>query len=377
MSKSNGFYHLTEARELRGFSVTELAEKIGVSRQVIYKYENGLQVPSAPVQQSIIQELDFPYSFFEFSESKADIMSRPIFFRDMKTNLQKNRSMASRWLQLLCSHVEYLQEYLELNEVNCPDFDIQDIFHLADTEIDVFAEKLRRFWGLGNGPISNLTQLLENNGFIIFRKLLQADKMDACSLVKDGRPYILINTYKKTCSRDLMNLAHELGHVVLHQGVSIEDLHKKETFELVEHQAWRFAEAFLMPPSVFIPEVGYPTLSQFKSLKLRWRTSIAAMVKYCRDFEVFDKAKAQYFFREMARQKMNKEEPYDTEMEIEKSSILFECANILSDEGIKTHMEMLDDSGLNEEDYCELIAAPDGFFSVKKNRPRLKLLPTV
>ena len=37
---------LTEGRELRGLSVAELAEQIGVTRQSIYKYENGTQAPS-------------------------------------------------------------------------------------------------------------------------------------------------------------------------------------------------------------------------------------------------------------------------------------------------------------------------------------------
>ncbi len=374
MSKSNGFYHLTEARELRGKTVTELAEAIGVSRQTVYKYESGMQIPSAEIQKTIISELDFPYQFFAFSESKVDINSRPVFFRDMKTNMAVKRKMAYRWLQLLCDHVEYLEEYLDINQVNIPDFDIRDIFQIKDTDIDVLAEQLRRFWGLGNGPISNLTQLLENNGFIILRKRLDAEKMDACSLIKDGRPFILINTYKQTCSRDLMDLGHELGHVMLHQGVSEEDLKNKEVFELVEHQAWRFAQAFLMPPSVFIPEVGYPTLSHLKALKTRWRISIAAMVKYCHDFGIIDDAKYQYFYREMARQKILKEEPYDKELEIEKSSVLFECEQLLANEGIKNHMEMLDDSGLNKQDYCELIAAPENYLGTEIIKPKLRIV---
>ena len=34
---------LTEGRELRGLSVAELAEQIGVTRQSIYKYENQVK----------------------------------------------------------------------------------------------------------------------------------------------------------------------------------------------------------------------------------------------------------------------------------------------------------------------------------------------
>lgn len=374
LSKSNGFYCLTEARELRGMTVNDLAQATGLSRQTIYKYENGTQTPSAETQQLIISALGFPYTFFEYPKTSNDFSSRPIFFRDMKTNLATKRKMAYRWLQVLCNHVDYLQNYLELNPVNVPDFDYPDVLSMTDEEIDIAADNLRRFWGLRNGPISNVTQLLENNGFIILRKYLDADKMDACSIIKDGRPYILINTYKQTCSRDLMNLCHELGHVILHQGISIENLMDKTTFELIEHQAWRFAEAFLMPPSTFIFEVGYPTLSHFKTLKLRWRTSIAGMIKYCLDYGIIDKEKYQYFYREMARQGIRKAEPYDDTIAVEQSTVLLECEQLLIAEGIKSQWEMLDESELNDNDYCELIAAPKDYFGISNNKPRLRLV---
>ena len=373
LSKSSGFYHLTEARELRGITVADLAHAVSVSRQTVYKYECGAQIPSAEIQQAIISTLDLPYSFFENHETKADVAERTIFFRDMKTNLMTKRRMAYRWLQILCDHVDYLQQYLELNEVNLPEFDIQDALKISDAEIDIYAEKLRRYWKLGNGPINNLTQLLENNGFIILRKYLDAEKMDACSVIRDGRPYILINTYKQTCSRDLMNLGHELGHIILHQGIAKEELENKDIFNKIEHQAWRFAQAFLMPPTVFIQEVGYPTLSHFKTLKLRWRISLAAMIRYCYDFSIIDGVKYQYFYREMARQGFIKEEPYDSEMTVEHSTVLLECEQILSDNGIKNHNEMLEDSCLNERDYCELLAAPENYFGFN-NRPKLRLL---
>lgn len=39
-------YRLTEACELRGLRASELAEKIGVSRQSVQKYEAGTQNPA-------------------------------------------------------------------------------------------------------------------------------------------------------------------------------------------------------------------------------------------------------------------------------------------------------------------------------------------
>lgn len=374
MNSTNQVYRITEARELRGLTVAELASAIGITRQTVYKYENGTQIPGHETMERICNVLDFPYPFFSEPRKTQDISDRTVFFRDMKTNQEKSRKMAHRWLQLLCDQVNFYESKLDLPEVRLPDFDLPEPCDLTNEDIDIAAEKLRRFWGLGDGPINNVTQLLENNGFIILRKYLEAEKMDACSLVMNGRPIILINTYKQTCARDIMNLAHELGHVILHMGISTSDLTHANQFELLEDQAWRFAKAFLMPPVVFQNEVGYPTLSHFITLKRRWRVSIAAMIMYCCDLGIIDESRKQYFFREMTRQKIRKEEPLDSDLQIEHSSILRDCEKLFVEHGLYTKRELYEESKLNESDYCELINVPNDYLAPVSIRPKLRLI---
>ena len=375
MSASKRIYRLSEARELRGLTVSELSQVIGVSRQAVYRYENGTQMPSPEVFHNICSSLQFPMSFFSTPRTTQDISDRPMFFRDMKTNQEKYRKIAYRWLQILCDQVATFENYLDLPAVVFPDYDIADPAELTNEDIDVFAEKLRKFWGLGNGPIDNVTQLLENNGFIIFRKRIEAEKMDACSLIVNGRPYILINTNKQTCSRDIMNLAHEVGHVILHQSISFTDIMSSSIFEMLEDQAWRFAKSFLMPPTVFQHEVGYPTLQHFIALKSRWRTSIASMIMHCCDLGIIDEAKKQYFFREMTRMKIRKQEPLDDELTVESSSLLRDCESIMVENGLSTKRELFESTCLNEHDYCELLNLPYDYLSPKPNRPALRLVP--
>lgn len=374
MPQNNAFYRLTEAREMRGLTVAELAERINVTRQVVYRYENGTQVPSDDVAQRIQHALDMPSSFFAAPRSGIDISDRTIFFRDMKTNQEKNRKMARRWLQILHDHILRMEEYLDFPTVNLPDLDLPDYSTLTNEDIELAAEKLRRSWGLGDGPISNVTQLLENNGFIILRKHMPAEKMDACSMLVQGRPCVLINTYKQTCSRDIMNLAHELGHLILHQEVSVEDLESNAAFNTIEDQAWRFAKAFLMPPVVFSAEVGYPTLQRFISLKRRWRVSIAAMILYCCDLYIINDARKQYFFREMTRLKMRKEEPLDNDLPVEHSSLLLDAEKLIVDNNILTREKLFELSNLNLSDYCELLNVPTSYFKPISIKPRLRLI---
>ena len=60
---------LTEGRELRGLSVAELAEQIGVTRQSIYKYENGTQAPSEETVERTQPSRFFLHILFRHSRS--------------------------------------------------------------------------------------------------------------------------------------------------------------------------------------------------------------------------------------------------------------------------------------------------------------------
>ena len=50
---------------------------------------------------------------------------------------------------------------------------------ISNESIEETAAQARRFWGLGDGPISNVTWLLENKGAVVSRTILGADTLDA------------------------------------------------------------------------------------------------------------------------------------------------------------------------------------------------------
>jgi len=370
----NPIYRLCEARELRGYSVAELAEKLGVTRQVVYKYEGGMQRPSNETMDRIIEILDFPLSFFSSPHMGVQIGDRPVFFRNMKTNIEKNRKMAKRWLQLLVDRVAEYERELEIQKADLPPVDIDDFQAIDMEDVDALAEKTRRYWGLGDGPISDLTLLMENNGIVIAHKDLETDKLDACSLIANGRPCVLVNTNKQTGARVLSDLAHELGHLIMHQNVEEHDIANAATLDLIERQAWRFAGSFLMPPASFTNELGYPSISKYVLLKKRWRTSIASMIMHSYDLCVITEERKQYFFRELSRNNMRKNEPFDDVLRIEKSSLLFECEQEIMRAGLRNKDELLQASGLNATDYCSLISAPEDYYRPQPRHPKLRLV---
>ena len=86
---------ITEAREARAMSMGDLADKIGVTRQSVSKYEKGIISPSPQVLQSISLLLNFPVDFFYKSETEVTAGQSPLFFRS-KSNIAKKTKKASQ-----------------------------------------------------------------------------------------------------------------------------------------------------------------------------------------------------------------------------------------------------------------------------------------
>jgi Zn-dependent peptidase ImmA (M78 family) len=70
-------------------------------------------------------------------------------------------------------------------------------------------------WGLGTGPRPNLLQLCESRGIRVFALAPFADAVEAYSIWRNDIPYVFL-ARRKAPERLRFDLAHELGHLVLH-----------------------------------------------------------------------------------------------------------------------------------------------------------------
>ena len=72
--------------------------------------------------------------------------------------------------------------------------------------------------------------------------------------------FIAVAQGEKPKGRIFFDMAHELGHILLHPWSESLDLISKEEFKSRENQANRFASAFLLPKESFLQEIQvYPT----------------------------------------------------------------------------------------------------------------------
>ena len=75
---------------------------------------------------------------------------------------------------------------------------------------------VRAGWGLAPGPVHNVTRLLESHGCVVFAHPFGHRKLDAFSARMAGRPAFIHINEDLPPDRWRYTLAHELGHLVMH-----------------------------------------------------------------------------------------------------------------------------------------------------------------
>ena len=275
--------NLRLARLFHGLTLAELGADVGVSKQFLGRIEIGREsAPSAVVERNICERLAVLPEFFRRVDT-APIADEQCHFRKQLTTKAMLRQMARARGEMLKRLLDVLDEHLEL-----PAYRIHESEPLSADAIEQAAERCRELWGLGRGPLKNLTRTAENAGAVVMRVSGLADEIDAVSFAT-RRPLIVLNNEKRSTCRSRFAIAHELGHFALHSGILTGD-------RLTEDQANRFASSFLMPRATFAPEcarasrgsrLNWPVLSE---LKLRWGVSKAAILYRGKQLGVFDDA---------------------------------------------------------------------------------------
>lgn len=326
---------LTEAREVNGLTQVALVRLLGesISTASVSQYETGATTPSPQVLNMLASRLGFPSSFFFRGETFDD--NRATFFRSKASASGSAKRMAGWKLRWAGRVVSYLDAYLELpgraNLVPVPvDPSVFDQDLLEDA-----ATSLRRHWGLGDGAISDLVLLAENQGFIISRQRLFEQREDALSRAEmDGvRDYILINADKASTVRSRFDLAHEIAHMTLHRHLT--ESQRRAHHAMIEKQAHHFASAFLLPAERFASQVHYPSLDLLLALKERWKVSVSAMTMRCRALGLIDEPGFRNLRKQLSWRGWTRREPLDDSIQAELPRLLPRAFSTLFDAGLQ------------------------------------------
>ena len=194
------------------------------------------------------------------------------------------------------------------------------------SQIEEAANQVRIQWKLGSGSIDNMQYALESNGIIVTSTRKAASEIDAFSQKVrigkgPGQVYVYVIALalgEKPIERLRFDMAHELGHILLHPWEESNEYLDRDAFNAREKQANMFASALLLPKQSFTRDVTpYATeINYYKQLKKKWRVSIQAMMYRARQLEIISGNQFSYMMRQISQNGWRKKEPGDVPGEL-------------------------------------------------------------
>ena len=348
MSKSFNGQRLRQARLYNGLSINELADMLSVTKQAISQYETQNVTPEFEKMRIITEKLNFPSSYF-FQEDIYEVNTKTTYFRALLSANKNARLQQQIKLKHLAIIYQVLSKYLEFPPLNIPKIEYENNLDFEQIALD-----LRNYWGIGEKPIDNISNLLERNGIIVASYPVNQDNIDAYSqkikVEGSDRYIVVLSNDKNLAARSNFDAAHELGHILLHDwNIDLEEL-SREDFKQQEREANYFAAAFLLPKNAFLRDISlYPRdLKYYIELKKKWKVSISAMLIRANCLGVITDNQYQYLMKQMATNNWRKHEPLDDILIKQEPVLLNKSIEILLQNKIFNAKEFMEELAENK-----------------------------
>ena len=286
-------------RQLRKENQAEFAAALGISQGAVSKMEVGAVTPPDQFFEKLAASTGFLGDFFE----KPLPQARPLsLHRSQKSLVALERDYLNAKSFIMTEQIERMMELAqEKLEMSVEPIPVQNKVGAVQA-----AKIVRTKLGLGTGPIENLTEVLEQKaGLVIVADHFGTMFSDALTVMFENKtPVVFLNKGKGEGDRWNFNIAHELGHQIMHRQIIAAD---KE----VEDQANAFAAEFLMPEEGIKADLsGQVTLQTLAGLKMRWKVSMNALAYRLKDVGGSTGAnKSRYLFMQLSRYGYRKQEP--------------------------------------------------------------------
>lgn len=287
------------ARQLRGFQQGEAAASLGVPSVELSRVETGLKEPTETLLDAASKLFALPAEFFKQTDTVygAPVSVHPMWRK--KTDVpapEVHRIIAELNIRII--HLRRLLEATDLDPARkIPRFDSDSY----GNDPAAIADLVRRFWQVPEGPIADLTALVEDAGIIVAHSDFGGSSISGVTFSIAGMPPLVVLNSTQPADRMRFTLAHELGHIVMHRFPTPQ----------MEDEANQFASNLLLPTEDVKPyfagrKVDLPLLA---ALKPQWRVSMASLVFAAKRAGALNEGQAQYLWKQFNVHKIKLREP--------------------------------------------------------------------
>lgn len=345
------------ARQLRNLSQAEVADRSGVSQAQISKIEHSLSNPSSETVPKLATALGLPESFFYQPDRLygLPLSVHPPMFRKKRSVSQSELERISAELNVRFLHLRRLLRAAEIDVApRVPRLEPEE-----NGGPEAIARLLRQVWCLPTGHIRDLTAAAEEAGIMVVPCEFGGADVDGVSLWVAGLPPCVFLNKQQPADRMRFSLAHEIGHLVMHQLPSA----------TMEVEANLFAGELLMPRADITTQFSRVTLARLAEMKPHWRVSMQALLVTAHRVGAVTPNQARYLWMQMSAAGYRLREPPEIDFEPEKATVMRDV--------VRLHLESL---GYSLSDLANAVHLSEAEFAwmydleLPTKRPPLRLI---
>lgn len=364
---------LQSVRELNGLSRKELADKLNLSEQAIWQYENQYTVPKFEVANELKKIFNVKAQFFytePFITNISDVET--IAYRAEDREARKKTKMETTFIDFTSYFLNKFESKLNLPTTTLSLLRDESI-HLYNMnletndrlhQIERIAENAREKLDVKTN--SELLYKLELSGIYILEKNM-GPSIDAYSTwTNQEKPFIILGNKKKSAVRRNFDLAHELGHLLLHYKIDMDSLTKDE-HKKIEKEANDFASFFLLPKEQFLKD--FLTISKksnpesYLDMKMDYMVSIAALEYRAYKMGLLTFEENRYFYATLNRKDYKKNEPLDEDIPIIRPGKVRSLLDLILKNRLISLDDLFNDYYIDRSFLESLFGFEDGFLS--------------
>ncbi len=294
---------LRQARQMAGFSLRELSDKIGaaVSHNALAKYERGEMMPDGTLLIALSRALKQADAFF-FQPMESPISD--IQFRAKQDKVSEKELKSIRF-----KAQNHFERYLEIERLLGISSKFSNPlgrmkFSKAE-DAEEGAMKVREAWGLGTKPLGNLVQMLETYGIKVYEVEGHPDFDGFSGWIGDCPVVVVAKHLNKNLLRKRHTLLHELAHLLVKDRIA-DGLNEEKKV------VGRFAAAFTIPRDEFVRAFGGHrkglSLEELIEMKAAWGISITSIIMRAKELELIPYAIYQRFWVQWGNRWVEKRE---------------------------------------------------------------------
>lgn len=296
---------LVLARESRGISQVELAQRSAIAQGTLSKLERHELESSASQIRKFSKILNYPDALLRMSGSELP----PFLSYRRKTKVpQKVLKQIDASINIYRLLIEKVLQGAPLN------FTLPDV----STNPEQVASEVRKHLLMGEGPVDNMVQVLESLSIMVMSIDFNAIALDSRPILTQARQPIVVVNNQLLGDRLRYTLAFELGHILMHMS----ELHPGED-DVLRHRANLFAAEFLMPRQAIVQEFDQDvTIELLAQLKKKWKVSMQALLFRANTLGKITDNQKRYLLTQFQQRGIKKREPPELDVIIEKPALL-------------------------------------------------------